>query len=149
MEFTEKGFEGLDATNGNFISALKISTLRPIFGIGAAALLIYALQNGFWKVHSHNLNIELAISYGIPLAILLTFIILCLLFKSGKLLFFNGRNNEADLFDKAWWTSIFIFSCSQLVDIQYFDGRISIFTLILISGIKQIIDENNEYSTIK
>ena len=151
LEFTEKGFEGLDVTRMEiFISSLKISTLKPIFGIGASSFTaIYALQTGFWKGHSHNLIIELAISYGIPLAILLTLIILCLLFKSGKLLFFNGRNNEADLFDKAWWTSIFIFSCSQLVDIQYFEGRISIFTWILISGIKQIIDEKNEYSTLK
>lgn len=151
LEFTEKGFEGLDVTRMQiFISSLKISTLRPIFGIGASSFtVIYALQTGFWKGHSHNLIIELAISYGIPLAILLTSIILCLLFRSGKLLFFNGRKNEADLFDKAWWTSIFIFSCSQLVDIQYFEGRISIFTWILISGIKQMIDEKNEYLTIK
>ena len=133
-----------------FLSSLKIITLRPIFGIGASSFTaIYALQSGFWKGHSHNLIVELAISYGIPLAILLTSIILCLLFQSGKLLFFNGRNNAIDLFDKAWWTSIFIFTCSQLVDIQYFEGRISIFTWILISGIKQMIDEKNELLTIK
>ena len=50
---------------------------------------------------------------------------------------------KTNLFDKAWWGSIFIFSISQLVDIQYFDGRISIFYWILLAGIKNIIDEEN------
>lgn len=151
LEFSEKGFELLDVTRMQiFLSSLKIITLRPIFGIGAASFpAIYLLQTGFLKGHSHNLIIELSISYGIPLAIFLTSIILCLLFKSGKLLFFNNKKYEIDLFDKAWWTSIFIFLCSQLVDIQYFEGRISIFTWILIAGIKRIIDEKNEYSIIK
>ena len=107
------------------------------------------MNTNFWKGHSHNLIIELSISYGIPIAIFLTSIILCLLFKSGKLLFFSEEKHDNDLFDKAWWASIFIFSISQLVDIQYFEGRISIFTWILLSGIKKIIDEKNEYSTIK
>ena len=99
------------------------------------------MQTGFWRGHSHNLIIELSISYGIPIAIFLTSIIISLLFKSGKFLFFNNMKYEIDLFDKAWWASIFIFSISQLVDIQYFEGRISIFTWILLSGIKKILDE--------
>ena len=151
LEFSKKGFEYLDVTRMQiFLSSIKISILRPIFGIGASSFTtIYLLRNGIWRGHSHNLIIELSISYGIPIAIFLTSIILCLLFKSGKLLFFSEEKHDNDLFDKAWWASIFIFSISQLVDIQYFEGRISIFTWILLSGIKKIIDEKNEYSTIK
>ena len=146
-EFSPKGFEGLDIKRLDLLfSALKISFIKPIFGIGAGAFTaIFALQTGFWKGHAHNLFIEIAISYGVPVAILIGSIFLVLLLKSGKLLFLDNKNNNSDknIFDRAWWVSIFIFLFSQLVDIQYFDGRISIFFWILLAGIKTIIDENN------
>ena len=37
--------------------------------------------------------------------------------------------------------SIFFFFASQLVDVQYFDGRISIMAWILLACLKNIIDE--------
>ena len=61
-----------------------------------------------------------------------------------------GKSNNKDnknIFDRAWWVSIFIFAISQLVDIQYFDGRISIFYCILLSGVKNIINENISIKT--
>ena len=141
FEFSPLGFEGLDIKRLDLLfNALKISLIKPIFGIGAGAFTaIFAYQTGFWKGHSHNLLIELAISYGIPVATILGVTTMFLLFKSGKILFFT---NIKDIFDKAWWVSIFVFTISQLVDIQYFDGRISIFYWILLAGIKTIIDEN-------
>ena len=150
FEFSPLGFEGLDTKRLNLLlSALKISFIKPIFGIGAGAFTaIFAFQTGFWKGHSHNLLIELAISYGMPVTILFGITTVYLLFKSGNLLFFIKNKEKTNLFDKAWWVSIFIFSISQLVDIQYFDGRISIFYWILLAGIKNIIDEKN-YIKIK
>ena len=145
-EFSPKGFEGLDIKRLDLLfSALKISFIKPIFGIGAGAFTaIFAFQTGFWKGHSHNLFLEIAISYGIPVAILIGSIFLVLLLKSGKILFFANKNHlDKNIFDRAWWVSIFIFLFSQLVDIQYFDGRISIFFWILLAGIKTIIDEYN------
>ena len=142
-EFSPKGFEGLDIKRLDLLfNALQISLIKPLFGIGAGAFTaIFAFKTGFWKGHSHNLFIELAISYGIPVTILMGTIILFLLFKSGKIIFFN-TNREQNLFDRAWWVAISIFLISQLVDIQYFDGRISIFFWILLAGLKNIIHEN-------
>jgi len=147
MEFSEQGYEGLDATRIEILtSALKIIKIRPLIGIGAASFSsIYALQTGLFKGHSHNLITELAISYGIPVTIIFTITLIYLLIKSGNLIFFKYPNNIKNrYFDKACWASIFFFLISQLVDIQYFDGKISIVAWCLIAAIKNILDEDQD-----
>ena len=71
-------------------------------------------------------------------------------------LVFNKKNqiNELIHFERAWWASIFSFCFTQLFDIQYFDARLSITSWILLSGLKQILDENKtkkifDYDKIK
>ena len=44
---------------------------------------------------------------------------------------------------KAWWTSFFVLLISQMIDIQYFDIRISLTFWILLAGMRSIIRENN------
>ncbi len=127
-----------------FISSLKISLIEPIFGLGGASFpIIYELQNNIWRGHPHNLILELAVSYGFPVTILIVFNISFLLIQSSKFIF-NRKfpKDQYSPFEKAWWVSIFIFLISQLVDVQYFDGRISIVCWLLLGGLKTIIDEN-------
>ena len=147
LEFSQKGFSNLDATRLEiFFSALKISILRPIFGIGAASFsAIYFFQTGFWKGHSHNLFIELAISYGFPVAILVLSLIIILIIKSFRTIFISKSFlNEVNYFERAWWTSAFCFLISQLFDIQYFDGKISVIFWILLAGIKNLHYEKDK-----
>ena len=127
-----------------FISALKISLVEPIFGLGGASFpIIYELQNNVWRGHPHNLILELAVSYGYPVTIIIFSSISLLLIKSRKFVF-DKKINEIQFssFEKAWWSSIFILLLSQCFDIQYFDGRISIMFWLLLAGLKTIIDEN-------
>ena len=127
-----------------FISGLKISLVEPIFGLGGASFpIIYELQNNVWRGHPHNLILELAISYGYPVTIIIFSSISLLLIKSSKFVF-NKKINDIQFFsfEKAWWSSIFILLISQCFDIQYFDGRISIMFWLLLAGLKTIIDEN-------
>ena len=141
MEFTQKvTLTRLDI----IISSLKISLLEPIFGLGGASFpIIFELQNNIWKGHPHNLLLELAISYGYPATILLLSNISLLLIHSSKFIFNSkSQENPYSIFEKAWWSSIFIFLLSQSVDVQYFDGRISIVCWILLAGLKTMIDEN-------
>ena len=143
MEFTKKvQLSRLDI----FLSSLKISLIEPIFGLGGASFpIIYELQNNIWRGHPHNLFLELAVSYGYPATILTLCTISILLINSSKLVFNKkSYNNQNLLFEKAWWTSIFIFLISQSVDVQYFDGRISIVFWILLAGLKTIIDDKIE-----
>ena len=49
-----------------------------------------------------------------------------------------SKNQKGDFvfIERAWWTSIFLFFITQLFDVQYFDGRISVVLWILLTGLK-------------
>ena len=46
---------------------------------------------------------------------------------------------KESIFDRAWITSLILLIFSHLVDIQYFDGRISISGWVLLAGTSHII----------
>ena len=146
LEFTKEGYEGLNATRIEIFSrAIGLIKNNPFFGTGASSFSeIYQLETTFWKGHSHNLLLELAISYGIPTTIVFFTTINFILLKSGKFIFVKQRLNNISLYDRAFWTALFFFLISQLADIQYFDGKISLIAWILIAGLKNIIEENNK-----
>ena len=146
MEFSEEGYQGLDVTRLEILkSALEVINIRPFIGIGAASFTaIYAFETSFYKGHSHNLITELAISYGIPVTIIFFLSVLLLLLKSGQIIFSkNSKLDKHNIIDRAFWSSIFFFFLSQLLDIQYFDGKISILAWCLLAGIKNILDESS------
>ncbi len=126
------------------LNGLKFSFIRPFVGLGAASFpVIYEIQENIWQGHTHNLILELAVSYGIPAATILFFTILILLVRSGRILFNKSKDHKyLNLYDRAIWASIFFFLVSQTVDVQYFDGKISILAWILLACLKNIIDEN-------
>ena len=145
LEFSKEGYEGLDSTRITILrSAINLINISPIFGIGAGSFSsAYLLETGFWKGHSHNLLLELAISYGLPATIFLIIGIISIILVSGKNLIFKNNKRNTSLIDKAFWIALVYFCFSQLFDIQYFDGKISIIAWILLGGLKQIIEEIN------
>ncbi len=113
---------------------------NPIFGSGAGSFQqIYIHETGLWKGHSHNLPLELIISYGLPAALLIIIPILIIVVRSSRKILLN--KNKVSIFDKSWITSLIVLITSQMYDVQYFDGRISIFLWILISGSTNILKE--------
>ena len=145
LEFSEQGYQGLDVTRLEiYKSAINLIKENPLFGIGAASFSkIFFLETSFWKGHSHNLLLELSISYGLPSAFCFFITTSNILYLSGKKIFFDRRIYNLKLFDKAVWSSLFVFLISQLADIQYFDGKISLIAWILIASLKNIILEND------
>jgi len=144
LEFSEEGYKGLDVSRLEILkSALNIISKSPLLGIGAASFTaIYQLETNFYKGHSHNLLTELAISYGLPVTIIFTLTIVIILAISYFAVFLKNIKT-IDYFERACWASVFFFFISQLVDIQYFDGKISIVAWILIAALKNIIDKEN------
>jgi O-antigen ligase len=151
LEFSDEGYKGLDVTRfGIYSSALKLIKSAPFFGIGAGSFPpIYFLETNFWKGHTHNLLLELSISYGIPITIIFFIAIITILFLSSKTIFINKNISQISLIDKAIWASLFFFLLSQLVDIQYLEGRISIIVWILIASLKNIIETRIEKINLK
>ena len=141
LEFTDLGFSGLNVTRLEILnSAFRVIINNPFFGTGAASFpIIYEFETGFWKGHSHNLFTEISISYGLPSTVILITFLGTILFTSFKNLF---RRKENNIKDRAFFVAILVFLISQLVDIQYFDGRISLVFWLLLAGLKSINDEN-------
>ena len=79
------------------------------------------------------------ISYGIPVAFLITVTISIIFFVAFLKIFLDSnKNNSTIIFEKAWIISLFLIIISQMVDVQYFDGRISIIFWILIAGARNM-----------
>ena len=97
------------------------------------------MNTNFWKGHSHNLFFELSISYGLPATIIFLMTTINILYLSSKKIFSSKINIEFNYIDRAFWTALFFFLISQLADVQYFDGKISLITWILMAGLKNII----------
>ena len=88
------------------------------------------------------------ISYGVPATLLIIipiFYLLCKTYK--KLIFGNIKLNRNTIIDKAWLISLSLLILMHLVDVQYFDGRVSITAWVLLAGMRNIIiqDKRNQY----
>ena len=140
MEFSDFQISRIDIWQ----SGIKYVMTNPLFGSGASSFSgIYQLETGLWKGHSHNLFLELMVSYGIPAGIMIFTPILYVAYKSTKLLI--KKDLRLASYDKAWITGLLIFLITQMVDVQYFDARISLVGWILLAGCTNIIRDNLYY----
>ena len=128
-----------------FINAFHYINTAPIIGLGGNAFsAIYFSQYGLYRGHSHNIISDVALSYGLPVSFLLTITISLLIIRSGRVIFSSHKiSDENNTYEKAIWASVLFFLFSQMFDIQYYDGRISIFAWTLLSSLRSMIDEKN------
>ena len=116
---------------------------NPLFGTGGGSFPeIFRLETGLWKGHAHNLPLELIISYGIPAGILILIPILFITYRSINIIIFIKERETFTIYDQSWVASLVVLFFSQMVDVQYFDGRISIIFWILLSGARNITNKN-------
>ncbi len=137
LEFSDFQFSRIEIWKSGISSIINY----PFFGTGASSFPeIFRLQTGLWKGHAHNLPLELIISYGIPVGVLIFYPILKISYESIKRTFLEFKFNQ-NIYDKSWVTALIVILTSQFIDVQYFDGRISLIFWILLSGSKNIINE--------
>ena len=124
---------------------LDLISSNPFLGWGASTFSnLYRLKSNIGShQHSHNIFLELAFSFGIPLAIFMLVILIKLLIDSFRLIYKNNNNNKL-YSEKAWLVSCFIIIICQLNDITYFDGKIGLLIWILLTGLKCILNENEK-----
>ena len=68
---------------------------------------------------------------------------LYLTYKAYSKLFSNKLNiTKSKILDQAWIISLILLILMHLVDIQYFDGRISIVGWVLLAGTRNIVLHN-------
>tara|TARA_A100001388_G_scaffold275753_1_gene261905 strand:+ start:971 stop:2335 length:1365 start_codon:yes stop_codon:yes gene_type:complete len=136
-----------------WLKSIELIKSNLLMGYGGGSFSdLYHLNNGQFEgmQHSHNIILEIAFNYGLPSSFLIVGGMLFLLFKSSSSFKFNQKEiflkseNNLSAFNNAWITSFIVFIFLQMFDITYFDGRISLIAWILLSGIRKIIEENNE-----
>ena len=141
-KFKDIGFDFLIASPRIrvWVESYKLICSNPFIGYGASSFpILYQLSNGEWISHTHNIIFEFAINYGIPGAILLSYLVFNLIYKSFVKIF---KSNNHFIIEKAWFTSTLILILSQMFDVQYYDLRISILGWILLAGLKTIVSPN-------
>ena len=84
------------------------------------------------------------VNYGIPAAFLILIPVSLLVLRAYRKIFiFDKKINKFNIIDRAWITSSILLVILHMVDIQYFDARISIVGWILISGLKNITESSD------
>ena len=112
--------------------ALGLIAERPWLGWGAAAFsVIYPLRTGHWHGHPHNLPIDLAVSHGVPAAVLVVGLVLWLLIRAARLGIAGGS-----LFDRAWWAAALVLVALHATDIPFYDSRINVAGWVLLAGLR-------------
>ncbi len=147
INFTPREYQSLDISRLEIWRyATKFIQNNPIFGHGSRAFTsLLREETGLWKGHSHNLPLELMVNYGIPVALFILLPIIYLLLKAHiKLFIQNFKLNKNYVFDRAWTISLTSLIVMHMVDIQYFDGRISIAGWILLAGTRNIVFINEQ-----
>ena len=117
---------------GQWGYAIELVAARPWFGWGAAAFSvlypIYAAKR--WHGHSHNLPLELAISHGISVTVLIVgtvFLLLVVALKRGML--------KRDPLERAWWAAALVIVVMHATDLPLFDSRMNFLGWVLLAGL--------------
>ena len=122
-----------------FENALKLIKSKPLIGYGASSFAtLYFINTGRSTTHTHNILMDLAINYGLPVSILIGSFVIKLIIESFREIYLN-KQKLFSFFDKAWWASCFIMMISHLYDNTYYDLRISISCWVLLAGLRNII----------
>ena len=132
-------------------SAISFIQKRPILGWGASTFShLFSFHNEKIKPplkllnsqHSHNLFLEIAHNFGLPLALIMLITLTILIFKVINKIKLNF--NSFDLFiNETWLISSLLVLIYQTTDITYYDGKISLIICILFAGLRTILPVNN------
>jgi len=133
---------------GQWKIGLNLIFEKPWLGWGAAAFsILYPLRTGLSHGHSHNLPLELAISHGVIVSLLINIFVFSLLLISYFYRIFNHLNSQKNIIvDRAWWTSTLILICFHATDIPLFDSRINILGWILLIGLRCMIYNSKSHN---
>ena len=130
-----------------FRSALNFIVQRPFLGWGSGTFaLIYLARDNMWNPpfvfhkfqHTHNLFLEMAFNFGVPISLLLTSIAFYIFYKSLKVSYCDDKKNDYQNLNKAWISACIVIFLVHLSDMTFYDGRVSMLVCILFSGLRCI-----------
>ena len=133
-----------------FKEALSLVKERPFFGWGASTFNFNFINNNLDNAeilkqnpfHTHNMPLELAYNFGIPLALIIVSLSIILLIVSIKKLYQNKFQKSDLLISKAWIISSLIIIITHLNDVTFYEDRVGILICIFFSGLRCFIKDN-------
>ena len=126
-------------------NAISFIIEKPLFGWGAGTFpYLNRIKTGVWNDHTHNLFLELSISYGLIVSILIFSIFLTILIKSFFSIFIS--NKRVSIIDRGWWAAGLIFFFTHLTDVLIYDIRINLASWIFLAGLKNTITNYSKNS---
>ena len=129
-------------------NSIDFISMRPLLGWGTGSFPHVFYENAYLEIpltkyqHTHNLMIELAYNFGIPIALLIVSTVFSIFIKSLKKIVSLNKSLTSYSLNKTLLASFSIFLIAHFSDITYYDGKISILFSVLLAGLKNVIDEN-------
>ena len=104
---------------------------RPWLGWGAAAFeMLYSQRYGF-SGHLHNLPLDLAVSFGLPVALLLLVVPIHVLVTAVR----HGVAT-ACITDRGWLAAFLLLAGIHATDLPYYDARLNMAGWFLLAGLR-------------
>ena len=144
---TDSAFPGRPPAStrlGQWTVAVGLTLERPWLGWGAAAFsFIYPLRTGQWLGHPHNLPLELGVSFGAPVALLLLALPLWMV----AVVLRRGMAT-ANVSDRSWLVAFIILIGIHATDLPYYDSRLNIAGWFLLAGLRAFALAANHRSAV-
>tara|TARA_A100001388_G_scaffold189339_1_gene142375 strand:+ start:135 stop:1457 length:1323 start_codon:yes stop_codon:yes gene_type:complete len=122
-----------------WVNAIHFISQKPFFGWGAGSFpYLYEIKTGILNYHTHNLFLEISVSFGLIVSFLLFFVIINILYKSFISIFMV--NADRSTVDKGWWIAGLVFFVSHLYDVLIFDIRVNLASWIFFIGLRNTFD---------
>ena len=134
QRLTDHGFDRPPATTrlSQWSVAGRLVLERPWLGWGAAAFgTLYVLHSGFFHGHPHNLPLDLGLSFGVPVAVLLLAVPLWVVVTAVR----RGMAT-APMADRGWLAAFLLLASIHATDLPYYDSRINMAGWFLLAGLR-------------
>ncbi len=87
----------------------------------------------------------MAYNFGIPVSLIISITTISILTVTLREVISIKNFKRDNTFNKAWLTSSFVLLFSHMSDVTYYDGKISLLLVILISGLRCILKDLEEF----
>ena len=131
-------------------NAINLIYQQPLLGWGAGTFpYLNKIIGADNYQHTHNLFIELALNFGIPLALVISSTVFSIFIKSfNKIKRLDKSSSKYSIYT-SFFASFFVILVAHISDVTYYDGRISIFFAILLAGFTNFIEEKNYFEKVE
>ena len=134
QRLTDQAFDRPVATTrlSQWSAASQLVLERPWLGWGAAAFgTLYSLRSGFFHGHPHNLPLELGLSFGVPVALLLLAVPVRVVVAAVR----HGMATASPT-DRGWLAAVLLLASIHATDLPYYDARINMAGWFLLAGLR-------------